>query len=76
MNMTNGALTLRTYPFDLVRIVCHKCNRAGQYHRGGLVDRFGPDMSMPELRHVLAQCSRRNNASDPCMVVFPDLATR
>jgi hypothetical protein len=74
--MTKGALTLRTYPLPMVRISCAKCARAGQYHRGGLIDRYGPDMNMPELRHVLARCPRRRTMNDPCMVIFPDLVGR
>ena len=74
--MTKGAWTIGTYPLDLVRIACAKCGRAGRYRRATLLERYGPDMALPELRHELAQCSRRNNASDPCMVIFPDLAGR
>ena len=71
--MTKGAWTIGSYPLG---DSCAKCGRRGQYRRASLLDRYGPDMTMPELRHVLAQCSRRNNASDPCMVIFPDLAGR
>ena len=74
--MTKGAWTIGTYPLDLVRIACAKCNRSGQYRRATLFDRYGADMAMPELRHELAQCSRRTNWSDPCMVIFRDLAKR
>jgi hypothetical protein len=74
--LTKGAWTIGTYPLDLVRISCSKCGRAGQYRRATLLDRYGADMAMPELRHELAQCPRRNNASDPCMVIFRDLAER
>ena len=74
--MTKGALTIGTYPLDMIRISCAKCGRRGRYRRATLIERFGPDMALPELWHVLAQCPRRNNASDPCMVVFPDLTGR
>jgi hypothetical protein len=57
--MSKGALTLRTYPLDLVRISCVKCAKAGQYRKAKLIERFGLDMSMPELRHELAQCPGR-----------------
>jgi len=51
-------LIIARWQFDLVRISRAKCARAGQYRRAKLIERFGPDMSMPELRHELAQCSR------------------
>ena len=56
--MTKGAWTIGTYPLDLVRIACAKCGRAGRYRRATLLDRYGADMAMPELRHELAQCPR------------------
>jgi hypothetical protein len=74
--MSKGALTLRTCPLNLIRIVCHKCGRSGQYRRATLIDRFGPEMALPELRHQLAQCPRRHVMSDPCQVIFPDLVGR
>jgi hypothetical protein len=74
--LTKGAWTIGTYPLDLVRIACAKCGRAGQYRRATLLERYGPDMAMPELRHELAQCPRRHTMNDPCMVIFPDLAKR
>jgi hypothetical protein len=70
--MENGAWTLGEYPLPMVRISCAKCDRAGQYHWAKLIDRYGPDMALPDLRHELAQCPRRTNWSDPCMVIFPD----
>jgi hypothetical protein len=74
--MANGAWTLGEWPLLLVRFSCAKCNRAGQYHRAKLIDRYGPNMTMPDLRHHLAQCPRRTNWNDPCMVVFPDRVER
>ena len=74
--MTKGAWTIGTYPLDLVRISCSKCGRRGQYRRATLLDRYGPDMTMPELLGELAQCPRRGNWSDPCQVIFPDLGSR
>jgi hypothetical protein len=70
--ISKGAWTLRTYPLDVVRISCAKCDRAGQYRRAKLIDRFGADMAMPDLLPELAQCPRRENWSDPCMVVYCD----
>jgi hypothetical protein len=74
--VARGAWTLGEWPLPLVRISCAKCDRAGQYHRAKLIDRFGPDMAMPDLLPELAQCSRRGNWSDPCLVIFRDLIER
>jgi hypothetical protein len=62
--MTHGAWTLGEWPLPLVRVSCAKCGRSGQYHTAKLIERHGADMVMPELRHVLAQCPRRENWSD------------
>jgi hypothetical protein len=74
--MPNGAWSLREFPLPLVRVKCDKCQRMGQYHTAKLIERYGADMNMPELRHVLAQCPRRSNRSDPCMVIFTDRVER
>jgi len=47
---------------------CAKCNRAGQYRKAALLERYGADIAMP-LRHELAECPRRNQQR---MVIFPD----
>jgi hypothetical protein len=74
--MAKEAWTLGEYPFSLVRIVCPKCDRAGQYHRAKLLERHGADIAMPDLRHELAQCPWRYKMNDPCQVVFVDRIER
>ena len=32
--------------------------------------RITPDITLPELRHELAQCERRHKMSDPCQVGY------
>ena len=56
----------------MLRLECSKCGRAGQYRIDKLIERFGPDIALPDLRHELAQCSRRHNMSDPCQVGYVD----
>ena len=53
---------------NMIRLTCPKCHRAGQYSVDKLLERFGPEIAMPDLRHELAQCPHRNNTSDPCQV--------
>jgi hypothetical protein len=38
--MTKGAPSVRTYPFDLIRIAYSKCGRKGQYWQETLLNRF------------------------------------
>lgn len=55
--MNHGALTLAIHPFDEVRIHCDPCGREGRCRRSGLIERFGADMSMPEmLNKITADC--------------------
>ena len=68
------ALTLGSYPRPVLRIECSKCGRAGRLNRDRLIAEHGPDIALPDLRHVLAHCPRRHDMGDPCAVVFPDLA--
>jgi len=46
----NGSLQLHEYPAEMVRIPCGKCGRPGQYRKQTLIDRFGPDIRLPDLR--------------------------
>jgi hypothetical protein len=66
-------LTLADYPRATVHIKCAKCGREGLLSKARLIAEHGADMSLPELRHVLAACPRRGQMHDPCEAVFPDL---
>jgi hypothetical protein len=46
----NGSLTLHEHPGDIVRLACEKCGRAGQYHKRTLIEQYGPDIRLPDLR--------------------------
>ena len=59
-----GSLSLSEYPGDVVRLSCTKCNRKGQYRKQSLIERFGPDIPLPDSRQKIAQCERRENMSD------------
>jgi hypothetical protein len=74
--MKGGALTVASYPHDPIKIACRKCGRSGRYKRSTLVEMFGADQVMPEVLSRLAACDKRGNASDPCQVIFPDLARK
>jgi len=49
-----GSLQLRDYPGDMVRLSCEKCGRSGQYRKQKLIERYGADMRLPDLREEIA----------------------
>jgi hypothetical protein len=69
-----GSRSLGEFPFDVVRIECERCSRAGRYALAGLIERFGADAAGPDVLMELAACERRKNFSQPCGARFPDLA--
>jgi hypothetical protein len=62
-----GFLQLREYPGEIVRLSCTKCGRAGQYRKQNLIDRYGAEIPLPNLREEIAQCERRGLMHDACM---------
>jgi hypothetical protein len=74
-NDMNGSLTLREHLGDVVRLKCEKCGREGRYRKASLIDRFGADMRLPDLRQEIAKCERRSML-DQCGAYFVDLKPR
>lgn len=74
--MSTGSISLATYPHELVRIACRKCDRRGQYRRAALIKRFGSDRAMPDLlRDVAAGCPKMVDfGTDRCAAHYPDLS--
>jgi hypothetical protein len=52
--MRRSYVTLAEHPTDMVRLACAKCERRGQYRKATLIERYGPDANMVDLRLVLA----------------------
>jgi hypothetical protein len=71
-----GPLTLSEYSGEIVRLSCSKCGRAGQYRKEKLIERYGADMRLPDLREEIAQCERRGLMHDACGVRYVDLIPR
>jgi hypothetical protein len=71
--MAGGSLELHEYPADVMRLSSPKCGRAGQYRKKILIERFGADMRLPDLREEIANCSLRGLMHDRCMVRYVDL---
>jgi hypothetical protein len=72
----NGSLQLSEYPGDIVRLSCEKCGRSGQYRKQKLIERYGADMRLPNLRQEIAQCKRHGQMHDACMVHYVDLVAK
>jgi|RhiMethySRZTD1v2_1073278.scaffolds.fasta_scaffold07565_1 hypothetical protein len=71
--MAGGSLRLHEYPADVVRLSCPKCGRVGQYRKEILIERFGADIRLPDLREEIANCSCRGQWRDGYMVRYVDL---
>jgi len=71
--MAVGSLQLYEYPADIVRLLCAKCGRAGQYRKQKLIERYGADIRLPDLRDEISQCERRGQMHDSCIVHYVDL---
>jgi hypothetical protein len=57
--MSGGSLQLHQYPAAIVRLSCEKCGRAGQYRKQNLIERYGANIRLPDLRWEISQCGRR-----------------
>jgi len=69
----NGSFTLREYPAGLVRLSCPRCGRNGQYRKQNLIEKFGANIRLPDLRHELAKCEWRGKMHDACGVHYVGL---
>jgi hypothetical protein len=58
--MTYDTPTLAEWLYHMVRLACDLCPRRGQYRKETLVARFGGDVLMPDVRHLIAQCPRKD----------------
>jgi hypothetical protein len=52
--MPRSYVTLAEHPTDMVRLACTKCERRGQYRKATLIESYGPDANMVDLRLTLA----------------------
>jgi hypothetical protein len=70
------SMTLGQYPKSIVRLICSRCDRKGQYRKETLLALYGPDVTMPDLRHLIAKCECHGDMSSPCGVRYGDLLPR
>jgi hypothetical protein len=45
-----GVLPLSAYPFDKVVLTCRRCGLRGRFDKEKLIERAGPDASIPTIR--------------------------
>ena len=73
--MPAGAVPLSDYPHEIVVLACDRCAKRWQYTKSHLIAGHGPDIGLPELRALLANCSLIHNrvGNDTCAAIYPDL---
>jgi len=64
--MPNGSFTLAQFPLDMVELACEKCGRRGRLNKAKLIEAYGQDVALPDLRTIIARCDRAASISDPC----------
>jgi hypothetical protein len=67
----SGSLQLHDYPTDLVQLSCTKCVR-----RASIDKLKRADIRLPDLREDIAQCGRKGQMHEACMVRYIDLIRR
>ena len=76
--MVTGSLSLDDVNkrFRMLEVRCGHCPRRGRLRIDKLIDEHGRDMSLPDLRTILAaDCEHRTAArrKDRCQVFYPQL---
>ncbi len=62
--------------FDMLEVRCDNCTRRGRLRIDKLIDEYGREMSVPDLRFILAgDCEHKTAArrKDQCQVYYPQL---
>jgi len=71
-----GSLSLADYPGDMVRLVCDRCGRRGQYRKATLLAQYPADTPLPDLRHMIAKRDRQDRLTGGCGVHYEGLDSR
>jgi hypothetical protein len=64
--MISRTPTLAEWPYRMVRLACDRCPRRGQYRKES-------DVLIPDVRHLIAQCPRKNAPGAASGVFYADL---
>ncbi|MBO0756907.1 MAG: hypothetical protein J2P54_13685 [Bradyrhizobiaceae bacterium] len=65
--------TLAQWPLRMVRLACDLCPRRGQYRKETLIEKFGGDVLMRDVRHLIAECPRKDAPGAARGVFYADL---
>jgi hypothetical protein len=68
--MRYTANTLAECERPMIRLICDKCGRKGQYRKATLVGKFGPDVLMPDLLRRIADCPQYDPLNGRCSVKY------
>ncbi len=76
--MATGSLSLDDISkrYHMLEVRCGNCTRSGRLRIDKLIDEHGRDMSLPDLRAILAaDCEQKSTAglADQCQVFYPQL---
>ena len=74
--MTAGSFTLTQFPLDMVELACEKCGRRGRLLKAKLIEAYGGDIALPDLRTAIARCVWVGNMSDPCGAYYVALSPK
>lgn len=64
--MPNGSICLSEFPLDMVELACAKCGRRGRLLKAKLIETYGSDIALPDLRTMIARCDRAGSMLDAC----------
>lgn len=56
-----------------MRLACERCGRSGQYRKAALIERYGANVRLPDLREEIARCERTRQMHDSCRVHYVGL---
>ncbi len=54
--MPKGSYTLADVKADRIVIECQRCNRRGNFSTARLLEKYGPDIALPDLKLELVTC--------------------
>jgi hypothetical protein len=74
--MRNGSRTLADYPQTMVHLACSRCTRKGQYRKTTLIEEYGGNITLPDLRHLIGKCERDGKLGDACGIYYVDLVPK
>jgi hypothetical protein len=74
--MSRGALTIAEFPAESVELFCPTCDRRGRYAESRLEERYGGELSLPDLLRTLSLgCPARGRRASigACGAIYPAL---